>query len=72
MASSGQGEGVSGDVPAAAGGAGEEGRWSVKASRESHVCINPIRQIEETQFQDVLAKRRTDIEFIKLSIGECG
>ena len=60
---------MSGDVPAAAG---EEGRWSVKASRESHVCINPIRQIEETQFQDVLAKRRTDIEFIKLSIGECG
>jgi hypothetical protein len=60
----------------AASGVAEEGgrqeeKWSVKASRESRDSINPIRQFEETLFQDVLsdARNRTDLKFIKLSIG---
>lgn len=48
-----------------------EGLWSLRASRESHDCINPIRQIEEHQFQDVLTTMRPDVEYIKLSIGKC-
>ena len=56
----------------ASGGVSERegGRcWKVKASRGSHDCINPIRQLEETTFRDALDNRRTDIEFIKLSLG---
>ena len=50
----------------------EGGGWSVRASRESHDSINPIRQFEETRFQDILcdANSRKDLEFIKLSIGK--
>ena len=45
---------------------------SVKASNGSHDSINPIRQFEETLFQDVLSncRDRTDLDFIKLSIGK--
>ena len=55
-----------------ASGEAKESTWSVKASRESHDSINPIRQFEETSFQDVLSEagKRTDVEFIKLSIGK--
>ena len=51
---------------------GSEGKWIVKASKGSHDSINPIRQFEEFLFQDVLrnANSRTDLSFIKLSIGE--
>ena len=50
----------------------EEVKWSVKASRGSHNSLNPIRQFEEHLFRDVLRepRSRTDLEFIKLSIGE--
>ena len=56
---------------AGGGNGGGERRWTVQASRESHDSINPIRQFEETRFQDVLSnsRNRTDLEFIKLSIG---
>lgn len=57
---------------AGGGNGGGERRWTVQASRESHDSINPIRQFEETRFQDVLSnsRNRTDLEFIKLSIGD--
>ena len=44
--------------------------WTVKTSCGSHDCINPIRQFEEVAFRDALDNRRTDIEFIKLSLGD--
>jgi tyrosine aminotransferase len=47
-----------------------EGRWVVKASQASRDAINPVRGFEENLFKDVLKERRTDIEFIKLSIGD--
>ena len=47
----------------------EKGRWVVKASQGSRDSINPVRGFEENIFKDVLKNRRTDIEFIKLSIG---
>lgn len=50
-------------------GVNGERQWLVKASTGSHDCINPIRQFEENVFRDVLESRRTDMEFIKLSIG---
>lgn len=48
----------------------KEDRWVVKASLGSRDCINPVRQFEENVFREVLKSRRTDIEFIKLSIGK--
>ena len=47
-----------------------EGRWVVKASQGSRDAINPVRGFEENLFKDALKARRTDIEFIKLSIGK--
>lgn len=45
--------------------------WTVPVSQESENCHNPIRSIEEGQFEDVLSQRRKDVELIKLSIGAC-
>lgn len=46
-------------------------QWTVPVSQESENCHNPIRAIEEGQFEDVLTQRRQDLELIKLSIGAC-
>ena len=50
-------------------GANEEG-WKVKASRESHDCVNPVRSCEEIYFKEALEKRDKSKELIKVSIGE--
>jgi len=46
--------------------------WHVRASRESHHCINPVRSCEEEVFVEALRQRNPDKELIKLSIGEWG
>lgn len=45
------------------------GRWVVRGSRESHDCINMVRESEELYFVDVLKQRNPDLDLIKLSIG---
>lgn len=64
------GDVVNGDVVNGAASNGDD-HWTVPASQEARNCHNPIRAIEESQFEDVLrvARERQDIEFIKLSIG---
>ena len=44
--------------------------WKVKASRESHDCINPVRSCEEIYFKEALEKRDKTKDLIKVSIGE--
>ena len=44
--------------------------WQVRASRESHHCINPVRMCEEEVFTEALKQRNPDKKLIKLSIGE--
>ncbi len=44
--------------------------WIVKASRESHNCVNPVRSCEEKYFRDAMEKRDRTKSFIKLSIGK--
>ena len=51
-------------------GASEERSWKVRASRESHDCINPVRSCEEIYFKEALEKRDKSKELIKVSIGE--
>ena len=48
----------------------EGNRWVVRASRESHDCVNPVRSCEEVYFVDAMAKRDVNKSLIKLSIGE--
>ena len=48
---------------------GAEG-WKVRASRESHDCVNPVRSCEEIYFKEALEKRDKSKELIKVSIGE--
>ena len=50
--------------------ASEERSWKVRASRESHDCINPVRSCEEIYFKEALEKRDKSKELIKVSIGE--
>lgn len=52
-------------------GTNEDTQWTVPMSQEAENCHNPIRVIEEGEFEDVLSQRRRDIELIKLSVGEC-
>ena len=47
-----------------------ERSWTVRASRESHDCINPVRSCEEIYFKEALEKRDKSKELIKVSIGE--
>ena len=47
-----------------------ERSWKVRASRESHDCINPVRSCEEIYFKEALEKRDKSKELIKVSIGE--
>ena len=47
-----------------------ERSWRVRASRESHDCINPVRSCEEIYFKEALEKRDKSKELIKVSIGE--
>ena len=47
-----------------------ERSWKVKASRESHDCVNPVRSCEEIYFKEALEKRDKSKELIKVSIGE--
>lgn len=55
-----------------ASGGEEGGQWVVKASRQSHVCINPVRSCEEKYFVEPMKKRDKSKELIKLSIGKVG
>ncbi len=43
--------------------------WDVRATRESHHCINPVRSCVEEVFDEALKQRNPDKELIKLSIG---
>jgi hypothetical protein len=53
------------------GAVGENERsWRVRASRESHDCVNPVRSCEEIYFKEALEKRDKSKELIKVSIGE--
>ena len=63
---------VDGDVKNGVSGAGErsERPWMVRASRESHDCVNPVRSCEEIYFKEALEKRDKSKELIKVSIGE--
>ena len=61
---------LDGESSAAASGGGGGGGWTVKASRESHDCINPVRSCEEKYFRDAMEKRDMTKSLIKLSIGE--
>ena len=47
-----------------------ERSWKVRASRESHDCVNPVRSCEEIYFKEALEKRDKSKELIKVSIGE--
>lgn len=49
---------------------GQSEKWVVKASRESHDCINPVRSCEEKYFAESMALRDKTKSLIKLSIGE--
>lgn len=53
------------------GGDGGHTSWVVKASRESHDCVNPVRSCEENYFKEALEKRDKTKSLIKLSIGGC-
>ena len=46
------------------------GSWVVKATREAHECINPVRSCEEKYFKEPMEKRDMTKSLIKLSIGE--
>ena len=61
-------DGVKNGVNGAAG-AGKRS-WKVKASRESHDCVNPVRSCEEIYFKEALEKRDKSKELIKVSIGK--
>ena len=53
------------------GANGESERsWKVRASCESHDCVNPVRSCEEIYFKEALEKRDKSKELIKVSIGE--
>ena len=43
--------------------------WVVRASRESHHCVNLIRTCDEEVFKEALKQRNPGKELIKLSIG---
>ena len=45
--------------------------WIVRATREAHHCINPIRSIVEVSFAEALKLNNPDKELIKLSLGKC-
>lgn len=48
-----------------------ERQWVVRASRESHDCINPVRSCEELYYADVLElSKKNGKDLIKLSIGK--
>ena len=49
---------------------GVEGEWKVRATRESHDCVNPVRSCEEIYFKEALEKRDKSKELIKVSIGK--
>lgn len=49
---------------------GTEKTWRVRASRESHDCINPVRSCEEIYFKEALEERDKSKDLIKVSIGE--
>ena len=50
---------------------GEGSVWkTVRASHESHDCVNPVRSCEEIYFKEALEKRDKSKELIKVSIGE--
>ena len=44
--------------------------WKIRASRESHDCVNPVRSCEEIYFKEALEKRDKSKELIKVSIGK--
>lgn len=50
-------------------GVEEGGHWVVKASRQSHDCINPVRSCEEKYFKEPMERRNKSKKLIKLSIG---
>ena len=48
-----------------------ERQWLVRASKESHDCINPVRSCEELYYADVLElSKKNGKELIRLSIGK--
>lgn len=49
---------------------GSEKTWKVRASRESHDCVNPVRSCEEIYFKEALEERDKSKELIKVSIGK--
>ena len=53
-----------------ADGESEREAWVVKASREAHDCINPVRSCEEKYFKVPMEERDKSKSLIKLSIGE--
>ena len=44
-------------------------RWVVRASKESHDCVNPVRSCEEKYFKQAMESRDVSKSLIKLSIG---
>lgn len=50
--------------------AATKGDWVVKATTESHKCVNPVRSCEEKYFKDAMEMRDKSKSLIKLSIGK--
>ena len=48
---------------------GDGERWVIRASRESHDCVNTVRSTEEKYFKQAIEDRDKSKSLIKLSIG---